>query len=248
MKSRTALNIVALVLAIVAGVSVFIYTSSADRRALENQSPKPVVVSRQDIPAGTLLGFALDQGWVVVTQVPQQSLPQGALQSVDDTNRALHVLQAVSAGQILLSANLVEKMPQIGPLTIPQGLMAVTVELSDPARVAPFLRPGAEVAVFNTVELDATRSGLTISTTKIVLDRVLVVGVGATTVSAAQEQNQSGEQAIAVALVTLAVTQAQAEVLVHSAQTGALYFALLRDGTVVSNPRTMTDAQIFGKN
>ena len=123
----------------------------------------------------------------------------------------MRLLQPVSAGQILFSANLVEKMPQIGPLTIPQGLMAVTVELSDPARVAPFLRPGAEVAVFNTVELDATRSGLTTSTTKIVLDRVLVVGVGSTTTNPTQEQNQSGEQSIPVALVTLAVTQARSE-------------------------------------
>ena len=106
MKSRTALNIVALVLAVVAGASVFVYTSSADRRALENQSPKQVVVSRQEIPAGTLLGVALDQGWLVLTNVPQKSFPQGALQSVDNTNRALHVLQNVPAGQILFSANL----------------------------------------------------------------------------------------------------------------------------------------------
>ena len=112
-------------------------------------------------------------------------------------------LPILPAGQILFSANLVDKMPQIGPLTIPQGLMAVTVELSDPARVAPFLRAGAEVAVFDTVELDATRSGSTTSTTKIVLDRVLVVGVGATTVGPTQEQNQNGEQAVPVALVTL---------------------------------------------
>lgn len=248
MKSRTALNIVAFVLAIIAGISVFVYTSSADRRAIENLSPTPVVVTRQEIPAGTTLGLAIDQGWLEVTNVPQRSFPQGALQSVDATNRSMHVLQQVSAGQILFSANLVDKMPQIGPLTIPNGLMAVTVELSDPARVSPFLRAGAEVAIFNTVQLEATQSGLTTSTTKIVLDRVTVLGIGATTVNPRQDNATNGEQGVPLALVTLAVTQSQAEVLVHSAQTGALYFALLRDGTVVSNPRTITDSQIFGKS
>ena len=76
MKSRTALNIVALVLAVVAGASVFVYTSSADRRAIENQSPKQVVVSRQEIPAGTLLGVARESARA---QVPIIGVNRGSL-------------------------------------------------------------------------------------------------------------------------------------------------------------------------
>lgn len=242
MKSRTALNIVAFVLAIIAGISVYVYASSADRRAVESQSPQPIVVTSHEIPAGMTLGLALEQGWVQETKVPKASLPLGALQSLTAANQILYVLQAIPAGQIVFSANLVTKMPQIGPLTVPEGLMAVTVELSDPARVAPFLRPGAEVAVFNTVELTPSKSGLTVSTTRIVLERVLVVGVG----EATQTQTATGEQTAPAALVTLAVTQAQAEVLVHSVQTGSLYFALLRDGTVIDSPRSVTDQLIFG--
>jgi Flp pilus assembly protein CpaB len=77
-----------------------------------------------------------------------------------------------------------------------------------------------------------------------VLERVTVLGVGEGTQS--QQASGDGDQTIPAALVTLAVTQAQAEVLVHSVQTGSLYFALLRDGTVTSAPRSVTDQLLFG--
>lgn len=246
MKSRTALNIAAIVLAAIAGISVYVYASSADRRAADALSPRAVVVTKQIVPAGTTLGVALDQGWISETMIPAASLPSGALDDINTSNRGLLLLQDVPAGQIVFTANLATKLPQVGPLTIPDGLMAVTVELSDPARLAPFLRAGAEVAVFDTAQVSAGSSSASIPSTRIVLERALVLGVGQTTVTQAAE-SQEGEGSVSVALVTLAVTQSQAEVLVHAVQTGAIYFALLRDGTTVSSPRTITDSYVYGQ-
>ena len=246
MKARTALNIAAVVLATIAGISVYVYASSADRRAADAQSPRNVVVSRQIVPAGTSLGVALEQGWIDETTVPLASLPDGALTTIDSSNQALLLLQDVPAGQILFSANLATTMPQVGPLTIPDGLMAVTVEMSDPARLAPFLRAGATVAVFDTAQVASNSSTGSTPSTRIVIERAEVLGVGATTVTQDSEAAE-GEAAVSVALVTLAVTQRQAEVLVHAAQTGAIYFALLREGTTVSSPRTVTDSYLYGQ-
>jgi len=246
MKSRTALNAVAVILAAVAGISVYVYASSADRRAADAQSPRNVVVSRQILPAGTSLAMAKEQGWITETTVPAASLPDGALAQVDSSNQSLLLLQEVPAGQIVFSANLATKMPQIGPLTIPDGLMAVTVEMSDPARLAPFLRAGAEVAIFDTVQLAANNTSASVASTRIIIDRALVLGLGQTTTTQGAEPAE-GEAAVSVALVTLAVTQRQAELLVHAVQTGAIYFALLRDGTNVSSPRTITDLYLYGQ-
>jgi Flp pilus assembly protein CpaB len=96
------------------------------------------------------------------------------------------------------------------------------------------------------VQLGANNTSASVASTRIIIDRALVLGLGQTTQTHRAEVTQ-GEVAISVALVTLAVTQRQAELLVHAVQTGAIYFALLRDGTTVTSPRTITDLYLYGQ-
>jgi pilus assembly protein CpaB len=118
---------------------------------------------------------------------------------------------------------------------VPPGMMAVTITLPDPARVAPFLRPGTQIAVFDTSEGtdDAAR------TTRVLLPRVTVLGVGAATSATAEGEDDAG------ALITLALDQKQAERLIHRVQTGSLYLALVNDASDVDPGPGVNDNNVF---
>src|SRR5206468_2430751 len=139
-------------------------------------------------------------------------------------------------------------------LAIPPGQMALPVAFCLPEAVAGAVQAGSEVAVFDTVG-NATISAQpgcsgshgeitgTIKT-RVVLTRVQVLSVG--TASSAGTGSASTASALAASsstssgggtLVTLAVTQAQAEQLIQMTETGMPYLALL-----TSNSRTTSDA------
>ena len=247
MKSRRAMNIVAIVFALIAGVVVFAYTSAADRRALQGQEPRDVVVSTGVVPLGTTLGQALTDGLVELTRVPAKSLPVGAVTSVTAANRDLYALAAVPAGQVLLEANFGPELPQVGGLRVQAGELALTVELNDPARVADFLNPGSEIAIFATSEVLNLGTGATISTTRIIVSPATVLAIGSTTNTSEEPADQTPEAAERKALVTVSVTQAEAERIVHAVQTGKLYLGLLGEGTVVVSPPVITNQSLYGK-
>ena len=101
----------------------------------------------------------------------------------------------------------------------PKGMIAVSVNLTDPARVAGFVNPGSEVAIFLTGADDdrrASRSPGCCST------RVTVLGVGSTTpvsTTTTDETGASTTEQLPRTLLTLAVDQEEAQkVLFASAQ------------------------------
>jgi len=245
MKSRVVLNGVALVTALIAGALVFGYAKSADSRAIDRQSPEPVVVSLQEIPAGTSLADAINQGLASQTSVAKQSKPVGSIDRVTADNGALVALTTVPAGQYLLDGNFGVAVTQVGPLMVPDGQIAVTVALRDPPHVASFVVPGSDIVVFDTATIkDAL--GNESASTRIILDRIRVLAINAATATerestSTQTQGSTSEDE----LVTVAVTQRQAEVLVHAAQTGQLYFGLLNHETSISKPRIITDKSLF---
>lgn len=243
MKSRRALNAVAIVFALVAGLIVFAYTAGADRRALEGQEPRDVVVSVGQVPLGTSIGEALDAGLIEVTKVPAKSLPSGALTEITPANRALFALSAVPAGQVLLAANFGAELPQLGDLRVGAGEIALSIELNDPARVADFLTPGAEIAIFATAERPVGGQLASVTTTRIIVGRATVLAIGSVTTSQQSDADADSERK---ALVTVSVTQAEAERIVHAVNTGAIYLGLLGEDTVVSGRPTVTNQSIFG--
>ena len=137
-----------------------------------------------------------------------------------------------------------------GPLTVPSGKIAISVELSDPAKVGSFLRPGLFITVFNTVDTNGTATDLPAGTatdlpvreTRVLLTKVQVLGIAGYT---AVEEVDATITETTMFLVTLAVTQNEAERLVHAIQTGTLYFGLLSADTLVVPGAGVTDETIF---
>ncbi len=176
--------ILAVVLAIIAAALVFFYTRGAEQRVLDEQQPVTVLVSTATIPRGISLGDAVAGGLAEETQVPADMAPTGAISGVTPENSALLAINQVNPGQILLSTNFAAELPDITPVSIPDGLIAIAISLGDVQRVGNFLRPGAEVVIFNSyttgaapAEGEAATGDLT---TRVLVDRALVLGVGET--------------------------------------------------------------------
>jgi len=130
-----------------------------------------------------------------------------------------------------------------GPLSVPSGKIAVSVELSDAAHVGSFLRPGSFITVFNTGTAVALgTNGLPIRETRVLLKNVQVIGIGRYTTA---EQLDAVITDNSSFLVTLAVSQNEAERLVHGIQTGALYFGLVSGDAQVIPGAGVNDETIF---
>lgn len=131
-------------------------------------------------------------------------------------------------------------------LSIPNGYVAVTVTLGDPQRVASFVHVGSQVAVFLTYPVKDGDSGNDpLSTgnskaTRLLLSKVLVLGVGASTGQTAQNLQ------IPSALLTFALSQEDAERVIQAQSVGALYLALMNDQSSVAPSNGVNTNKLFG--
>lgn len=265
MGRRILVIVVAAVLALVGGVMVLLYARSADARALSAASPKTVYTSSLLIPAGTSIRDALRLQMLTKTQVPANGVPAGALTQVTDDSASLLALTDIAPGQYVLAASFGDTPVGQRLIQVPAGKLAVSVALSDPARVGSFVTPGSFLTIFATHPLSApvapttdkasptpsaTSPGMA---TSVLLDNVQVIGIGATPLLAGTTQAApDGDDADATTeqgasfLVTLAVTPEQATKLVHAVNEYTLY-AGLRGTEVKINPRLeTTDSNVFG--
>lgn len=232
-----------LVLALVGTGLVFTYVSAADARALAGQEPVRVLVVQSDVPAGASAQAAVADGRIALQDLPRTAVPSQALTSTD-TLTGLVTSSPLSAGEVLVPARF-ESPNRVGALDIAEGNMAVSVELTDQGRVAGFVVPGSEVAVFATIARPGADGQPEEEATRLLLPRVTVLATGPTAMRPADAQDgadpvtTADEAPVATSVLTLSVNQEEAEKLVHATQTGRPYFALLTP-TSASAPSAST--------
>lgn len=243
MNRRLGLLAVALAVAVLGTSAVFSYVNKVEAQTLNGAEPVDVLVAAERLAAGTT-GAAAAQGELVeVVAMPRAAVPEGALTSLDDVSTQ-SLVSDVFAGEVLLRAKFADQTARTGALLIPKDRIAVSVELGDPQRVAGFVVPGSEVAIFATIEKKSgTATATAVQTgantaqvdveasvddnyTRLLLPRTSVIAVGPATLRESDDKDQA-EDAVAKAVLTLAVTQAEAERLIHAAQEGELYLGLL---------------------
>ena len=156
MGRRILAIVVAAVLALVGGVMVLLYARNADARAVAANSPKTVYTSSLQIPAGTSIRDALRLQMLTETQIPANGVPAGALTEVTDENASLLALTDIAPGQYVLAASWGDTPLGQKLIQVPTGKLAVSVALSDPARVGSFVTPGSFLTIFATHPLAAT--------------------------------------------------------------------------------------------
>lgn len=255
MARRSLLLLAALLVAAVGTVLVFLYASTANARALRGQHPVEVLVAKIQIPVGTSAAQAAEKGMFDRKTITRAAAAPGALgPSALSTLNGKVALTTIYPGEQILAAKF-GSQAQSSVLPIPPGMVGESVQVSDPARVAGFVTPGSNVAVFVTLSPSGgTTRGGTASFTQLLLPKVQVLAVGATTggtgATAGQaDGNGNGaaganpEQQLPRAILTLALNQLDATRLAFAAQQGQLYFVLLSPTTTLSPPGTRVTMQ-----
>lgn len=242
MARRGSLLALALLVALFGTGAVFAYVSKVNSRAEASLSPVTVLVAKQQIPSGTTLHDADSRKLVTTTALPAKAVPAGALTSVGDVGD-LSALADIYPGEVLLRPKFGQGQTT-GALAIPDGTMAMSVELSDPARVGGFVVPGSQVAIFDTYSADTSGNGP--KTTRMLLPRVPVLGVGATSTQQGKTVSAGkNDKPVASTVLTVAVGRDDAQRLAHAAQTGQLYFALLSKSSNSGPTSGVTNSTLF---
>ena len=233
MGRRTILLIAALVVAALGTILVFLYAQNANDRAQADQDPVQVLVAKADVNAGTTGQGAQDAGAFELKTVTKGSVAPGALSTVTPIANQV-ALAPIFVGQQILSQQFGASASATSSLPIPKGKLAISVRLGDPERVAGFVQPGSNVAVFVTVAGGANTQA---DAVRVLIPRVQVIAVGPTTVVSQVSQDDSGNtntEELPKALLTLAVDQTQASKVILAQQKGAIYFGLLTNTSVVT--------------
>ena len=265
MKRRVTAVILAIVMALVGTAAVTAYVRHADQRALAGQRAEQVYIAAKLVPAGTTFQTAVDQGLITQELVAAKAVPTNPLPTVSPSTAADVAVSDIQPGELVLAARFGTQATTPSALAIPAGDIAISVSLQDPARVGSFVVAGSEIAIFDTFNVRGTINGAPVPAgdhitdsfgvlraTRVLLPRVKVLAVGATTSSGSQApattSSTSGNQTPnpqATELVTVAVTQAQAEVLVQGIQTGTLYLGLLTDTSQTALGTGVSDLTLF---
>ncbi|SEG05358.1 pilus assembly protein CpaB [Thermomonospora echinospora] len=214
MNRRLITIVVAVALAGLGSLMVYGYVRAADERALRGQRPVDVVVAAKAIPAGTSVTRLVPDGYATIRKFPAASVPDGILSRIEDAGPDMVVGSGVKEGELIRRALLVRR-GATQAFTVPDGKIALTVELTDPQRVAGHVVAGSKVAVFVTVKIlnsDGKPRG-ELTETRLLMSGIEVLSTGP---AAEAKDKKSSAETRATSLVTMAVTQRQAEKLVWS--------------------------------
>lgn len=242
MGRRTVLLIAAVVVAALGTGLIFAYVSGVNNRALADQSPQRVLVAKVVIPSGTTAADAAKAGGFELKTVAKDSVATGALSDIEPVADQV-TLTTIYPGQQIVAAAF-GAQGSSSALPIPGSDLAMSVQLDDPARVAGFVEPGSNVAVFATLNPQTGNSND--QQTRLLLPKATVIAVGPTTTTAQTSTNvrtgQSNTEQISKAILTLALSQQDAQKVIYAQQQGRLYFALLTSNSKVA-PGPGTDTR-----
>ncbi|MDX6374527.1 MAG: pilus assembly protein CpaB [Nocardioidaceae bacterium] len=245
MDRRRILLVVAVLVAAVGSALVFLYTKGADTRAEQKFDTVEVLEATAVIAPGEKFEDAQAAGKLALQSVSQDALLDG-YQTTTDSLGGTVSLGTIYPGEQIISAKWGTSALVQSTLQIPDGAMAASVNLTDPGRVAGFVNPGSQVAVF----ISGTDPTNGLPFTRMLLDRITVLGVGSTTPVSTTTTDQTGAsttEQLPRTLITMALTQAQVEKVTFGAANGELSFALLTDKSAVQPDAAGIDATTLFK-
>jgi pilus assembly protein CpaB len=248
--------IVAAVLLALAGTgALWAYVAGAETRALRGKEAVEVLVAADAIPAGTTIEQAQQQNLIETERYPRETVPAGAFADVSLLG-GLVATRAIAPHELLLPDNFgppADAGPQTGGLAVPDGKIALPVSLkhfANSADWAAYLRPGAEIALFESftsadrapLPASPRGDGLQPEAESTQVTRLLVSRVSVLAVAGVPE----GETSAAGTALVLAVDQRQAEEIILDLSTGvSLYPVLLTDDDVVAPSPGTDNHRIF---
>lgn len=247
MDRRRILLIVAVVVALLGTALVFLYVRGADARAEARFDTTQVLTAVTKIEAGESIDDAAASGKLTLAPVVQDDLLPNAQTSTEAIAGKVATVPIFPGEQIVSSkfGESAEGSSVLSP-TIPKGMLAVSVNLTDPARVAGFVNPGTSVAIF----LNGTDASSGRPFTRLLLPEVTVIGVGSTTTTQTTTTTPEGEQTteqLPSTLLTIAVTQRDAEKILYGQKNGELVFGLLTGNSAIKAGPATTATSLFDR-
>jgi pilus assembly protein CpaB len=239
---RTLLLVAAILVAALGTTLVFLYVDRVDERALKDQEPINVLVATTLIKAGTTGSQAELHGSFKRQPIPRSAVVEGFLQDARSISELVAVSDIYPGEQIIRSKFAVAGTTSA--LSIPDGKLAMSFQLGDPQRVAGFVKPGSDVAIFVTIP-GAGPSGS--PGTRLLLPRVPVIAVGPATLRPASGKDANSE-AVPTAILTLALTQIEGQKAVYASINGQLNFALIDDDSKVAPGPGTGGANLFSQS
>jgi pilus assembly protein CpaB len=241
MNRRLITIIIALVLAGAGTLGVFSYVQRADDRAVAGNRPVAVLVAAQSIPAGTSIDSLQAGGFLRTRNYPAASVPDDALSKITPDLKRLVMAGTVGKGELITVSQMAEKGASQA-FVIPEGHIALTISMGEAQRVANYAKPGTKVTVFvafRTIHTKGTgdkKETKTSVTSRILMSDIPVLAVGPATADLSGQDVANNRE-----LMTLGVTQEQAEKLILGATTAGdgsgpgdgngLYMALQTDSS-----------------
>ena len=232
MDRRKILLVLAAVIAALGTLLVFLYVQGADERAKKDIEAVSVLQAVEDIVPGEAFDDAVTAGKIKEVEVPKDQILAGA-QNDSEALSGLRATTRIFAGEQITSNKFGGGVVESETLAIPEGMMAISINLTDPARVAGFVNPGSEVTLFVTKVDKNTQLPVYTGT---LLEKVMVLGVGTTSTITTTSTNEDGEsvtEQLPRTLMTLAVNQEQATKITFGSHEGELSFGLLNDESKV---------------
>ncbi len=250
MARRSVLLLVAALIALAGTAMIVLYVQGIDARATKDQELVQVLVATDVIDTGESVAAAQEAGKFETAEVRSLDLVDGSLSST------LSVADLVAVGTIYPGEQLIARkfgsLADTQSLVIPDDNIAVSVELTDTARVSGFVNPGSTVAIFVSGEPSGTLPDGTQKTfdayTRLLLPEVQVIAVGATSTTSKTTTDETGASTVEQlpkTILTVAVTQKQAEKIIYAQRNAELAFALLTEESAVRDEPGVTAIDIM---
>lgn len=243
MDRRRILLIAAAVVAALGAVLVFLYVRGADSRAEDRFETVEVLRATVQIEAGETIADAAANGKLALQPIVKSDLLPTYQTNTDALTDQVALVTIYPGEQIIPEKFGTTAVVSTG-LQIPEGGLAISVNLTDPARVAGFVNPNSEVAIF----LNGTDAVTGLPYTRMLLPRVTVLGVGSTTPVSTTTTDESGAavtEQLPRTLLTLALDQRQAQRVLFAQTSGELAFALLTEKSAVKPGPGVTALNLF---
>ena len=240
---RMGAAMLALILGAVGVVTLIRYVQTAEDRALAGQQLVDVVVVTEPVDAGTPadeLALAVE-----TRQIPASSRTPGALTDLSTVEGLVASVDLVPGEQLLAARFEDDSIRRVagGDITIPAGLVEVTVRVDPTRAIGGQIVPGERVMVVATLsglgdvsntELEAPDSG---PVTGALLREALVANIQSAAPDAlsSSEADRSRATPATDFLVTLALAPADVERLVFASEQGLLWLAREGEGPAVAS-------------
>ena len=236
MRSRLIIIIFAVVLGVVAALVTARYLSAEQARIAQGAQLVTVLVAQQELPTGMTSEALLSKGYLKQREIPRQYVSASAVSSRAQLDGKV-VAVPISRDQQITDA-MFKYAADVGlASSTPTGYVAVAIPTNAATGVGGLLKPGDSVAVLGTFEPGG--KGVETAVTKLILPKVKVLAVGQSLDSASADAaatktssggalaggGQSANQNV-IPTVTLALTPAEAEILVFAQEEGKIWLAL----------------------